>query len=310
MKKRYKALLAFGSLAVGTAVINHCIFKMHNKKITSEPTQRFYKFKHGDINYSVHGEGEPLLLIHDIFIGASSKEWERCIRYLSRYYKVYAIDLLGFGASSKPAISYSSYLFVSLINSFITDVIKEKCYVVASSGSSAFAVLATSFNSDNFKKLILISPTNSINFYSKSLRRLIECPILGTAIYNIMSSKLHRKNFLENIIFYEPSNITSSMVESYNHTAHLGGANVKYPIALLISGYLDADISSHLSKITVPTHIVWGAENKLNNVENYEATKLLNSNIGITVINKTRLLPQSEKPREFSKVCKDFFAKE
>ena len=306
MKKKYKVALALGSLAIGATVINNAIFKMHNKRSISDCDQNFYRFKYGDIRYVVRGEGEPLLLIHDIFIGSSLKQWEDSINYFSQHYKVYAIDLLGFGGSEKPAISYSSYLYISLINNFITDVIKEKSYVVASSGSAGFAVLASSLDSNNFKKLILISPVNGINFYSKFLCRLIESPVIGTTIYNIMSSRFYRKSFLENIVFFDSANASNSIVDSCNHTAHLGGASAKYPIALLMSGYLDVNMSQHLEKISVPTHIIWGAENRLNSIENYDSIKHLNQSIDMTVIDQAGLLPQSERPHEFFKACRDF----
>jgi len=307
MKKKYKALLAIGSVCIlGTAMINNTIFQMHNKDTTPKPNEHFYKFKYGNIKYTVHGEGEPLLLIHDIFIGANLGEWQNTVNHLAKHYKVYAIDLLGFGASCKPDISYSSYLYVSLINSFITDIIGEKCYVVASSGSAPFAVLATSFKNDNFKKLILVSPVNSINFYSKFTRSLVESPLIGTTIYNIMSSKFYRRSFLENMVYFDPSKITDSIIDNYHHTAHIGGANAKYPIALLVGGYLDVNISTHLKNISIPTHIIWGAENKLNNIGNYDSIRSLNPDIDITIINETGLQPHSESPLEFTKACKKF----
>ena len=58
-----------------------------------------------DIFYEIHGEGEPLLLIHGL--GSSSRDWEYQIPQFSKMYKVITIDLRGHGKTSKPKGSYS-----------------------------------------------------------------------------------------------------------------------------------------------------------------------------------------------------------
>lgn len=313
MNKIYKGFIAATSLIGGATVINHYIFKI-NKNLRNPGYQlNFYKHKFGNIHYNVYGEGKPLLLIHDTSVGSSYKEWENNINSLSKYYKVYAIDLLGFGVSSIPPISYSSYLYVTLINSFIEDVIREKSYVAASSNSAAFVVIASLFKSDNFKKIILVSPTGinktyKVKPYSKFLCKLIEAPVIGTTIYNVMSSKYSLRKFLKTHAYYNPLNVTTSLVDSYNHIAHFRGKNVKYPASAYVSGYLDVDIAPHLAKTIVPTHIVLGAENELNTPDTYNIIRKLNPSIDITIINKTKLLPHNEKPKEFYKVCRAFFS--
>lgn len=49
------------------------------------------------IAYRVAGEGPPVILIHGL--AASSRWWERNITALASSFQVYAIDLIGFGAS-------------------------------------------------------------------------------------------------------------------------------------------------------------------------------------------------------------------
>ncbi|MGI8933188.1 MAG: alpha/beta fold hydrolase, partial [Phormidesmis sp.] len=59
-----------------------------------------------DIKYVVAGEGQPIVLLHGF--GASIGHWRKNIPVLAAAgYRVYAIDLLGFGDSDKPALDYS-----------------------------------------------------------------------------------------------------------------------------------------------------------------------------------------------------------
>ena len=64
--------------------------------------RRRYRWKGWDLSYSVAGEGEPLLLVHGIYAGASSFEFRKNFEELSRSFRVYALDLLGCGTSERP----------------------------------------------------------------------------------------------------------------------------------------------------------------------------------------------------------------
>ncbi|MGH7998743.1 MAG: alpha/beta fold hydrolase, partial [Brasilonema sp.] len=58
------------------------------------------------IQYTVMGVGQPLLLIHGF--GASIGHWRKNIPMLAQKgYRVFALDLLGFGGSNKPTLHYT-----------------------------------------------------------------------------------------------------------------------------------------------------------------------------------------------------------
>lgn len=74
-----------------------------------------------NINYRVEGpiDGPPLLLVHGF--GANVNHFRHQFQILpNEGYRVYAIDLLGFGASDKPSSApYSIELFAQLVQDFI-----------------------------------------------------------------------------------------------------------------------------------------------------------------------------------------------
>jgi pimeloyl-ACP methyl ester carboxylesterase len=57
------------------------------------------------------GKGPALVLIHGMF--GDSLDWEPVLEPLSESHRVIAVDLPGFGASSKPRREYSADFFVS-----------------------------------------------------------------------------------------------------------------------------------------------------------------------------------------------------
>jgi pimeloyl-ACP methyl ester carboxylesterase len=81
-----------------------------------------------DINYRVEGpvNGPPVLLLHGF--GANLNHYRHQFPVLAETgYRVYAIDLLGFGASPKPGhVHYSMELYVQLATDFIKSQIPNK----------------------------------------------------------------------------------------------------------------------------------------------------------------------------------------
>ena len=69
------------------------------------------KLQTNNINlyYEIHGEGQPLVLIHGL--GSSTRDWEFQVTELAKSYKVVTCDLRGHGQSDKPAGPYSVLMF-------------------------------------------------------------------------------------------------------------------------------------------------------------------------------------------------------
>ena len=58
------------------------------------------------IHYLVGGQGKPLVLVHGL--GAMAESWAELMMALAPHgYRIYAIDLVGFGRSDRPDIDYS-----------------------------------------------------------------------------------------------------------------------------------------------------------------------------------------------------------
>ena len=82
--------------------------------------ERRYPWKDGDMYYQVKGarEAKPLLLIHSFGPGASSYEWRKNVDALAEQFRVYTVDLMGFGLSDHPAIEYTAETFADLIGDY------------------------------------------------------------------------------------------------------------------------------------------------------------------------------------------------
>lgn len=70
------------------------------------------------IHYLVAGEGRPLVLVHGL--GGSADNWLGMIpQFTAKGFRVYALDLLGYGHSDKPDVDYSISMQSDLLLKFL-----------------------------------------------------------------------------------------------------------------------------------------------------------------------------------------------
>jgi len=90
--------------------------------------------------------GPPVVLLHGF--GASAGHWRKLVKPLTDAgHAVYAPDLLGFGASDKPALEYSTPLWRDLVLDFVRDIVQADgagpgAVLVGNSLGSLVALLA------------------------------------------------------------------------------------------------------------------------------------------------------------------------
>ena len=137
MKKRTKSFLFITTATLAAMYAYNRFVANTSTKKNMLPTKNgsYYSWKQGNIFYTKLGSGSPVLLIHDTNSASSSVEWSKVTKRLQKNHCVYTVDLLGCGLSDKPGVSYTTYMYVQLISSFIHDVIGEKTDVVATNPS-------------------------------------------------------------------------------------------------------------------------------------------------------------------------------
>ncbi len=311
-KKRASLFCAVMAVFACTfSAMQHILFYIANKKQnTQQPPQKIYQGKEGAIAYSVYGTGRPLLLLHNTEIGASGAEWQNNIESLSRMYQVFVPDLPGFGNSQKSKITYTAYQYALFINHFIENVIQRSAFVVASSASADFAVMAYALNHDNIRKLVLISPTafqNTIPTEKENRKRILyQLPFIGTQIFILSASKKAiKKNLTENL-FFSKEMVTKQLVESYYVMAHRGNEIARFSFASVQSQFLYADVQKTLKEMKIPLCVVWGKQNKYNTSEQMETIQNIRPHDTYFLFENTRMLPHFENSEVFNESIHSF----
>lgn len=103
----------------------------------------------------------PLLLIHGF--GASTDHWRKNIAQLQEDFEVWAIDLLGFGRSSKADVRYSGSLWRDQLHDFITEVIGQSVVLVGNSLGGYAALCVAAQRPSSATGLVLLNSAGSFS---------------------------------------------------------------------------------------------------------------------------------------------------
>ena len=257
MTKKTGTIIALTGLAAITMhIINRVEFSLSTvNNVLSNPDNKYYEWRFGKIRYTQKGSGTPLLLLHDLTAGSSSYEFCKIIDELAEKHEVYAVDLLGYGLSDKPNITYTSYLYVQSIIDFIKNVIGKNTDILATGDSSSIAVMCAHNDGEVIDRIVLINPQsiNQLNRIpskrTKLLKLLIDTPVLGTFVYNMLTTKeAFRKLFAEKY-FYNSGIISEGILEAYREASHQPDCNAKYTFASYMGRYMNTNVVHALKKI-------------------------------------------------------------
>lgn len=312
-KRKLLAAAALTTAVVaGVHIVNKVIFCCSTmKERLKESSGSFYEWRFGKIYYTKEGTGKPLLLIHRLNYAASGFEWSLIKDELAKNHTVYILDLLGCGRSEKPKITYTNYLYVQLVNDFIREVIKGRSDVMTSGNACAIASMACLVDPALYNRLLFVQPqkisvtgkTPKANH--KALKYLIEAPMIGTSIYNIVSSKMILKRKCKEEGHFGNSNMEmKEIIEVMSEAAHLSGPSSRYVYASVRSHFTDIYIGNAIKQLNHSIFVI-GSDSD----ESQEALKEYteyNPSIESQTISGDGLLIQMEKADKVLELCRLF----
>lgn len=103
-------------------------------------TEKYAKINGIKICYEIHGEGEPIILVHGW--GGSKDGWFVQVNALSKYFKVIIFDNRGAGKSSRPNYPYTMDMYADDINGLLKFLNIEKTHLL---GESLGGMIALNF---------------------------------------------------------------------------------------------------------------------------------------------------------------------
>lgn len=260
---------------------------------------RFVEVKGRRLHYTQHGRGKPIVLIHG-FAG-STYTWRELIPLLAPKYTVYAVDLLGFGLSDKPADgNYSLSGQGSLIVDFIETLGLHQPAIAGHSMGGVIAALAVVQSPEKVGCLVLVDP----GFYHGRPPGFLKYLIFpfDVAVAKLFYTKVVRTRSLL-IAYYNQSLVTEELVDNYLKPAGTPGATAA--IARM-NKYSRERYDDLCGRIHAPTLLVWGRYDRIVPVGDAERVRGEVNGSLLALIDNAGHMVQEEKPQEVAAAIQQF----
>src|SRR5829696_6046437 len=308
------ALLTIGGMSGGLALYNQRLERCGGRLLNRlGGDSRYYRWRGGDLAFSVAGVCLQQQLVHGVYAGASSFEFRKNFEELSKSFRVYALDLLGCGMSERLSRRYEPEDVASQVQDFVREEIRDSAHLVASSLAAALVVPAVVRSPRLFKKLVLICPTGYGTLDRPSGRLgdviygLFLAPLLGNTLYHAIVSERGIRYYLGRMAYHDADLVTEELVEDYYRISHQPGA--RYFPAAFVSGKLNLGVADLWPRVPHRTLICWGLEARTVPVR--EARRFVENNPRSEprVFKDAALLPHDERARTFNEEMKTFLQK-
>jgi pimeloyl-ACP methyl ester carboxylesterase len=308
---RLKAAVAAGAVG-GLWALNRRLEREGRAPAGPGGEARRFRWRGHELAYSVAGEGEPLLLVHGVYAGASSLEFRENFEELSAGFRVYALDLLGCGLSEKPRRRYGPEDVAYQVEDFVNEEVGGGAHFVASSLTAALVVPAAVRSPKLFKKLVLVCPSGYGTLDRPSGRvgdavlGLFRAPILGDTLYHALVSRAGIRYYLEKMAYHDPDLVTDDVVEDYHRAGH--GPGSKHFPASFVAGKLNLDVASLWPRVPHKSLLCWGQEAEtvpLSDLGNFARN---NPRSEPRVFKDAALLPHVERAGTFNREVRTFLS--
>jgi pimeloyl-ACP methyl ester carboxylesterase len=214
------------------------------------------------IEYYDVGSGPAIVLLH--VLGSSARnDWGACITRLAAHHRVLAPDQLGFGASAKPVIDYGIQTWVDFLGEFLR-VEKVRDFTLAGESlggwiAAQYAIQALGSHASASAAFQFPAPIRLVLVDAAGHRRLAE----GIAAGGHNGLSLAGSKALLSAIFFDPARSTDEAARAQFAASMSKGDG--WTIHSLVSnhGIVAESVDDQLGQITIPTLVIWGANDRL-----------------------------------------------
>lgn len=258
--KKYFCLYFTLALAVNNIIIaqdslynkfefNHINYGFSTKTILSDP----------ELTYVDTGKGEnTIVLIHGL--GSNAGFWRYNIPALSKSNRVIAIDLPGYGKSSKGDYTYNMSYFSSVLKKFFVRLNIKSFYLVGHSMGGQISINFALSCPEYVKKLILISPAG-IESFSEDQSNLSKMFVTPSSV-KLSDNETIKKNI--SINFYKWDDKYNWLIEErINVTSASDFDAYTEAVSKSVAGMLAEPTSGLLNNLQIPTMIIYGTKDNL-----------------------------------------------
>ncbi len=208
----------------------------------------------------------PLLLIHGF--GASTDHWRKNIADLQADFDTYALDLIGFGRSSKPSSGYSPDLWRDQIADFITHIIGRPAVVAGNSIGGYSSLYTGATRPDAVAGVCMLNGVGSFseqrsdetaNSLQKAVGELVKTvvlsPVPSWVIFQFVRNKSYIRKTLEQV-YVNKAEVSDQLIDDIYRPATDPEAPAAF--AALFKAERGEYVDTLLEKMRCPLLLIWG----------------------------------------------------
>jgi pimeloyl-ACP methyl ester carboxylesterase len=282
------------------------------------------KFGVHDIRYtaskpvSKSNKMPPIVFIHGF--GGNADQFRYQMQYFGdKGFNSYAIDLLGYGYSSKPNPRnyevneiYNFQTWADQTIEFINDVVREPCILVCNSVGGLVGLQTANNKPNLISGLVLIDISHrqlhvtKQNIFQRQIVPLIQTTLRETSLGKYFFTQVAQREVLKNILkqAYAAKSLDDEIVDIILKPGlEPGAAEVFLDFISYSSGPLVEEL---LPKTTCPVRILWGELDPWESVEegrNYAQFPCVDK---FVVIKDAGHCPMDQKPTEVNSLISEF----
>jgi pimeloyl-ACP methyl ester carboxylesterase len=244
------------------------------------------------------GAGTPVVLLHGY--GESLLAWQMVFDPLAREADVIAMDLPGFGLSSKPSSGYTADSMALVVTALLDRLGLRRVILV---GHSLGGVVATALAVRDPSRVLAMALIDPALVTPWALAETSDSSRTGASLRQVIAS-------------YEQVRGTFGGAHDGNWMAEDGAAAAYQPsgdpaYASALSAVLQGFDFAYLTRdrarrLTMPISLIWGALDPVIPVETGRVLALTLPNATLVVLPRTWHRPQAERPSEVARILVDF----
>lgn len=233
------------------------------------PNLQHLSFREWSIAYRRTGSGPPILFLHNG--GTSHRIWLDVMEQLRLRFDVIAIDLLGYGDSSKPGEGYTMELYVDLVRHVLDTLGVEQVALVGNCMGSAISLHFARAYPERVRSLVLVNPLTEATFSGGMLAGVLKARqlaprLVGGAYRAIGKLRLPRWSAGRTLSFQIGRRGRERDLQNDDALAslHASDGQLRSMLAVLadIEAYALLDQPGFADDVA-PLYVIWGESNRI-----------------------------------------------
>ncbi|NJR62230.1 MAG: alpha/beta hydrolase [Cyanobacteria bacterium CRU_2_1] len=223
------------------------------------------------ITYETRGDGSPILLLPAFSTVSSRSEMRGLADHLSSQFQVVALDWLGFGQSSRPALDYNSALYQQLLQDFVAATFDEPVSVIAAGHAAGYVMQLAQQHPAVWSQIILVAPTwrgplptmGASSQLAGIVRQLVRSPFLGQFLYQLNTTPSFLSWMYQRHVYTDVTKLTPEFIQRKHQITQQPRA--RFAPAAFVTGALDSaanrdEFVARFQGLSIPVMVVIGKQ--------------------------------------------------